>query len=626
MSSIQNLRQLKVVLSTDGTALPLQGYDVPVLYQGSYGFILLQAYVPVTQNAVGEPLCTVYRSVIDNTGVRRQYRTENFNMLYVQKVEIEGKEYMLFECPLPQPFTSVVGEFEMVFNYTESTDVEIPDPQEPNNTIIVKRALYRMTTNIYSTTVLAGGVAESDIELALYSQEAEQINANKIAIETLMQISNGVLGDLDDLYQKDAKDVQDLAEHKVSADAHADIRQEIANIALGSDGTSVGVVREMIDTSIDANNFTLRGQIQDAYESAIVHHDQSNTSHIDMRDNIAGIDNQVNNPVTGIVTQLNNINHTIPDLHSDIINIKEVIPSSANIQNKLVDLMTMRQAIVTNTTRFLTFDSNGNPFPTFADLSSATEFYYEGNSVLPTNNDFCIVLADENYDNGTVQYMYDGSNWIFMYKVSDVAFTEAQWQAINSGITAFLANSIPNKVDMQTFSNTLQAYLQTGTAQTMFASKGQVDYIYDDYVKHAELDAKQDKLIAGSGITIASDGKTISSSASGLWLKRVSIGSNADQTKPYIERIVVSYYINNSTSVTSLASLLSDLTTLGATNNSTPLACSSSFYSNDYNAKSAVGIYASGGSLGVLWTTYSGGYGSGVVTFSSFTSSVIKIM
>jgi hypothetical protein len=112
---------------------------------------------------------------------------------------MDGNMYMRFERPLPQTFTDTVGNLEMVFNYSELADKEIPDPNDPSQTIIVKVAKYRLTTNIYPCEIHDGGVPDVDIDIDLSTQEVAQINGNKIDINILKQLVNGILGDLEQL-------------------------------------------------------------------------------------------------------------------------------------------------------------------------------------------------------------------------------------------------------------------------------------------------------------------------------------------------------------------------------------------------------------------------------------------
>lgn len=118
MKEIQQLRRMAVRLGVSGTAIPIAETR---LYKGGYGFVVLQCYVPVTQNRspTTSPLCTVFRSTVDKFGNRKQFNKDIYNMLYTTDTEIENAKYMVFECPLPSAFTETVGELEMVFTYSE---------------------------------------------------------------------------------------------------------------------------------------------------------------------------------------------------------------------------------------------------------------------------------------------------------------------------------------------------------------------------------------------------------------------------------------------------------------------------------------------------------------------------
>ena len=94
---------------------------------------------------------------------------------------------------------------------------------------------------------------------------------------------------------------------------------------------------------------------------------------------------------------------------------------------------------------YLTYTAQGDAFPTKAALDAATTFYNGGVVRSPTKNDYLIVLADEEHTtalgvNPTTRYVYDGAQWAFQYVVNNTSLTQAQVDAINSGITALLVN------------------------------------------------------------------------------------------------------------------------------------------------------------------------------------------
>lgn len=95
-------------------------------------------------------------------------------------------------------------------------------------------------------------------------------------------------------------------------------------------------------------------------------------------------------------------------------------------------------------------DSAGHfvPFATRAALDYAKQhhteedpqFFYAGEPFTPTKNDYCVVLADDTVGGKTARYSFVGEwptgSWQYQYTINDTAFSEAQWAAINSGVTS----------------------------------------------------------------------------------------------------------------------------------------------------------------------------------------------
>lgn len=145
--NIKQLRKIALKLDVSGTAIPI---EITKLYQGGFGFVVLQAYVPITQNRSPntKSLCTVFRTTIDRTGTRRQFNDDIYNLLHVDTVKLQDGEYQVFECPLPKAFTDTAGELEIVVNYCEIDD----------DNVIVSR----LATNIYRTHVDPGGASSGE--------------------------------------------------------------------------------------------------------------------------------------------------------------------------------------------------------------------------------------------------------------------------------------------------------------------------------------------------------------------------------------------------------------------------------------------------------------------------------
>jgi hypothetical protein len=120
---------------------------------------------------------------------------------------------------------------------------------------------------------------------------------------------------------------------------------------------------------------------------------------------------------------------------SDISTINGKIPSAASTSNQLADKAYVGDSINSVTAYYITKNAAGDQFATYAELAAATTFYSGGVVRVPTKNDYTIVLDDENHDHATTRYIYN-SVWEYQYTVNETPLTQAQLNALNSGITA----------------------------------------------------------------------------------------------------------------------------------------------------------------------------------------------
>lgn len=115
---------------------------------------------------------------------------------------------------------------------------------------------------------------------------------------------------------------------------------------------------------------------------------------------------------------------------------------------------------------YITRDEDGNAFPSKTSLLDATVFYSGGQQRVPTKNDYCIVLSDGSHPTPlgepTTRYTYQGTypngQWEFQYIVNNTSLTQAQVNAINSGITAQKVakiDTIQDYTPLSTFNDTL---------------------------------------------------------------------------------------------------------------------------------------------------------------------------
>lgn len=109
-------------------------------------------------------------------------------------------------------------------------------------------------------------------------------------------------------------------------------------------------------------------------------------------------------------------------IENDIDAIEAKIPSAASSSNQLADKAFVNSSISTNTATFK------GTFNSLAELQAVTG---------ATNNDYGFVIeydqqGNEYYD----RYKYNGTAWVYEYKIESTPFTAEQWAAIQSGITS----------------------------------------------------------------------------------------------------------------------------------------------------------------------------------------------
>lgn len=169
--------------------------------------------------------------------------------------------------------------------------------------------------------------------------------------------------------------------------------------------------------------------------------------------------------------------------------IEAVIPAAASSSNQLADKDFVNSSINTNTATFR------GTYNSLAELQQVTA----------TNNDYAFVIetdavGNEYYD----RYKYNGSQWLFEYKVESTPFTSAQWAAIQSGITSALVTKLGALPTAQQLSDALDEKQDKIDANNKLSA----DLVDDDntahkFVTETEKTAwnnKQDALESGTNI------------------------------------------------------------------------------------------------------------------------------
>ncbi len=138
-----------------------------------------------------------------------------------------------------------------------------------------------------------------------------------------------------------------------------------------------------------------------------------------------------------------------------INNINSKIPNQASSTNQLADKDFVNSSINNIAAFYITKNAKGDPFESYNELITTTVYYSGGEVRTPSTNDYCFVRVDETHDNASTRYSYQKTQWEFQYIVNETALTAAQLAALNSGATKEIIDSIGNKLDKITSTNTL---------------------------------------------------------------------------------------------------------------------------------------------------------------------------
>ena len=135
--------------------------------------------------------------------------------------------------------------------------------------------------------------------------------------------------------------------------------------------------------------------------------------------------------------------------------INSLFPAAASSQNKLADKQYVDQTVE-------------NAAPDFKGVYTSVE---QLNAVTGmTVNDFAFVTSTDS-DGNTIygRYHYSGSAWVLDFSFASNAFTQAQWSAINSGISALLVQKLgdlPTNAELVAALATKQAVLTFDSTPT----------------------------------------------------------------------------------------------------------------------------------------------------------------
>ena len=114
---------------------------------------------------------------------------------------------------------------------------------------------------------------------------------------------------------------------------------------------------------------------------------------------------------------------------SGIAAINSLIPSGTTASNQLADKAFVNSSIATSTATFR------GTFNSVAALEA-----YSGEK---DDNDYAFVTGTDSDGNAYYdRYKYNGTAWVFEYRLNNSSFTSTQWAAINSGVTASTVSAV----------------------------------------------------------------------------------------------------------------------------------------------------------------------------------------
>lgn len=239
----------------------------------------------------------------------------------------------------------------------------------------------------------------------------------------------------------------------------------------------------------------------------------------------------------------------------DIDALEAVVPSGATSDNKLATESYVNDAVATSSATFrgtfnLVSDLHLTLEATHANIATALV------AAIATadNNDFAFVLIPVDAETPTVigsieRYKFNGNDWAYEYTLNNSGFTQAQYDAINSGITSNDVNklaALPTNAQLTTLLNGKQDTLTfdnvpTENSANPVKSGGVYSAIKDEETraKAAEkanaddIDAIEEKIpssaTSSNQLATASDVDSLSSAIEAILLLIPSAASSLNQ-------------------------------------------------------------------------------------------------
>lgn len=130
-----------------------------------------------------------------------------------------------------------------------------------------------------------------------------------------------------------------------------------------------------------------------------------------------------------------NIASDIETLKVAVGNIQKLIPANADANNPLITQKDAETLVSQGNGLIIASNASGAAFATKAALE-AGPYFSSGEQItdIPVRST-AIVLSDSGYQGAQTRYAWDGSQWVYQGTLSAASFTQAQQDALNSGVS-----------------------------------------------------------------------------------------------------------------------------------------------------------------------------------------------
>lgn len=397
------------------------------------------------QNALTNPTVSVDATLLaerKTTFANSTKQVVDNNVTQIEHTTDTGYEYYM---QLPDAVMSNVGEWYFSFEIRD-----IPDTADPTSFTVVSTSMWQTFTVNNSLSGAAVGGTPTDLNIVTLYIQAKQ------SVENAQASATAAAGSAAEAKQaaQEAQSVVTDAIKEITETATEEATQaatEATKQAIEEETERATAKEEELAQSISAETARATQKENELGQGIAAETARATAQENELAQSIQSETARATAKETELSQEIAAESATrqtqIDVANADIAAIKQVIPSSATPTNQLADQAFVNSTVNNMSAFYITYNAAGNAFPTKAALTGATTFYNAGQPRVPTQNDYATVLADESQPKGadgsypTTRYVYQGGTypdgqWDFQYVVNNTSLTQAQVDAINSGITS----------------------------------------------------------------------------------------------------------------------------------------------------------------------------------------------